>query len=112
MNVDDLIRQHRTAEATVTLTAGGEPLANAEVTVAQTRHKFLFGSTGFEFIPLANGEVHGEERAEPGAQLPHVLRGDVKHQGVHRPRSPPLAPRTRTHSFRKKYGKAGPVSPT
>jgi GH35 family endo-1,4-beta-xylanase len=64
MNVDDLIRQHRTAEATVTLTAGGEPLANAEVTVAQTRHKFLFGSTGFEFIPLANGEVHGEERAE------------------------------------------------
>ena len=61
---DDLIRQHRTAEATVTLSAGREPLANAEVTVAQTNHKFLFGSTGFDFIPLANGEVHGEQRAK------------------------------------------------
>ena len=64
MSVDDLIRQHRTAEATVTLTTGGEPLANAEVTVAQTGHRFLFGSTGFEFMPLANDEIHGEERAE------------------------------------------------
>ena len=64
MSVDDLIRQHRTAEATVTVTAGGQPLAYAEVTVAQTGHKFLFGSTGFEFIPLANDEIQGEERAE------------------------------------------------
>jgi GH35 family endo-1,4-beta-xylanase len=61
---DELIRQHRTAEATVTVMAAGAPLADSEVTVSQTRHKFLFGSTGFEFIPLANGEVHGEERAE------------------------------------------------
>jgi endo-1,4-beta-xylanase len=64
MSVDDLIRQHRTAEATVTVTAGGQPLAYAEVTVAQTGHKFLFGSTGFEFIPLANDEIQGEECAE------------------------------------------------
>jgi endo-1,4-beta-xylanase len=61
---DDLIRRHRTAEATVTVTADGMPLADAEVTVAQTNHKFLFGSIGFGLIPLANGEVHGEERAE------------------------------------------------
>ncbi len=64
MSTDNLIRQNRTAEATVALTSGGAPLANSEVTVAQTRHKFLFGSTGFEFIPLASGEVHREERAE------------------------------------------------
>jgi endo-1,4-beta-xylanase len=64
MSVDDQIREHRTAEATVTVTAGGAPLANAEVTVAQTNHKFLFGSIGFAFMPLANDEVHGDERAE------------------------------------------------
>ena len=64
MSVDDLIRQHRTAEATVTVTIGGELLANADVTVAQTGHKFLFGSTGFEFIPLANDEIDREERTQ------------------------------------------------
>jgi endo-1,4-beta-xylanase len=64
MSVDDLIRQQRTAEATVSVTAEGAPLANAEVAVAQTRHKFLFGSTVFDFIPLANDEIHGEERAQ------------------------------------------------
>jgi endo-1,4-beta-xylanase len=56
------IRQHRTADATVTVLAEGRPLANAEVTVAQKKHAFLFGSTGFEFIPLANGEVQGAQR--------------------------------------------------
>jgi GH35 family endo-1,4-beta-xylanase len=64
MTVDQLIKQHRTADATVTLTAGGAPLANRQVTVAQTNHKFLFGSTGFSFIPLANGELQGAEKAQ------------------------------------------------
>jgi GH35 family endo-1,4-beta-xylanase len=62
MAVDDLIRQNRTADATVTVSAGGAPLANREVVVAQTDHKFLFGSTGFDFIPLANGELLGAEK--------------------------------------------------
>jgi endo-1,4-beta-xylanase len=53
------IRQHRTADATVKILVGGQPLAHARVTVAQTNHAFLFGSTGFEFIPLANNEVQG-----------------------------------------------------
>ncbi len=54
--VDPAMR-HRIADATVTVTApGGRPLANAEVTVAQRQHKFLFGCIGFEFIPLANQE--------------------------------------------------------
>jgi GH35 family endo-1,4-beta-xylanase len=64
MAVDDLIRQNRTADATVTVSAGGAPLANRQVVVAQTNHKFLFGSTGFDFIPLANGEVQGAEKDE------------------------------------------------
>jgi GH35 family endo-1,4-beta-xylanase len=62
MTPDELIRQHRTADATVTVLAGGTPIANATVTVAQRSHKFLFGSTGFAFIPLANGEVEGDEK--------------------------------------------------
>jgi GH35 family endo-1,4-beta-xylanase len=54
---------HRFAEAQVTVTdAGGRPLADTEVVVEQTRHDFLFGNIGFDFIPLANGET--EQRAE------------------------------------------------
>ncbi|NES16176.1 MULTISPECIES: endo-1,4-beta-xylanase [Micromonospora] len=47
--------EHRTAEATVTVTRDGRPLAGQEVTVAQRDHDFLFGCIGFEFIDLANG---------------------------------------------------------
>jgi endo-1,4-beta-xylanase len=61
-SADSLIREHRTAAATVTLTSSGGPLANTQVTVAQKRHSFLFGSIGFGFVPLANGEVEGQER--------------------------------------------------
>jgi GH35 family endo-1,4-beta-xylanase len=64
MAVDDLIKQNRTADATVTVTAGGAPLADRQVTVAQTNHKFLFGSIGFPFIPLANGEVQDDEKLQ------------------------------------------------
>jgi endo-1,4-beta-xylanase len=62
MTVDDLIKQNRTANATVTVTAGGAPVANRQVVVAQSDHKFLFGSTAFDFIPLANGELQGEHK--------------------------------------------------
>jgi endo-1,4-beta-xylanase len=55
--VDPVIKQHRTADATLTVTAGGRPLAGQEVVVAQRDHRFGFGCTGFEFIPLANGEA-------------------------------------------------------
>jgi endo-1,4-beta-xylanase len=61
MAVDDLIKQNRNADATVTVTSRGVPVANRQVVVAQTNHKFLFGSTGFEFIPLAAGELTGAE---------------------------------------------------
>lgn len=61
--VDPSMR-HRTAEAVVSLTAGGAPLAGREVRVAQRSHKFLFGCTGFEFIALANGEPAEEGPAD------------------------------------------------
>lgn len=65
-NIDSDIRKIRSATAAVTvLQPGGAPLAGREVTVAQTRHKFLFGSSGFD-LALVNGELQGEkkERAE------------------------------------------------
>jgi len=62
MTTDGSIKQHRTADATLTVFASGTPLANAEVVVAQREHKFLFGNIGFDFIPLVNDEVKGEER--------------------------------------------------
>jgi GH35 family endo-1,4-beta-xylanase len=54
-DLDPPIIEHRTADVTLTVTADGVPLAGREVVVAQRDHKFLFGCTGFDFIPLANG---------------------------------------------------------
>lgn len=63
--VDARIKEHRTADATVTvLGQDGTPLANQEVVVAQRSHKFLFGCTGFRGIPLANDELEGDEKAQ------------------------------------------------
>jgi len=65
------IRKNRTADATVTvLRADNTPLANQEVTVAQTRHKFLFGTAAFDLVPFTNGEYEGEklEQAEGRAE--------------------------------------------
>lgn len=54
---DSMIREHRAADATLTVTLDGAPLAGREVIIAQRSHQFGFGCTGFEFIPLANGEL-------------------------------------------------------
>ena len=50
--------------------ADKKPLANQEVTIAQTKHKFLFGTAAFDLIPLSNGEYDGEkkEQAEQRAE--------------------------------------------
>ncbi|WP_156762196.1 endo-1,4-beta-xylanase [Microbacterium karelineae] len=48
----------RATHTTLTLRdADGAPLAHRDVTVAQTRHAFGFGCTGFEFIEHATGEA-------------------------------------------------------
>lgn len=47
---------HRRGDAAVTvLGADGQPLANTEVVVEQTRHDFGFGCIGFDLIDHANG---------------------------------------------------------
>lgn len=56
--------RHRIAETTLTITAGGVPLAGRDVTLAQRDHRVLFGCTGFEFIPAAAGE------SQPGEDVP------------------------------------------
>jgi endo-1,4-beta-xylanase len=48
--MDAELRRHRAADATLTVSLDGVPLANREVVVAQRTHAFLFGCTGFELI--------------------------------------------------------------
>lgn len=60
------IRKARVARVEVNLVQDGKPLANREVTVRQVRHKFMFGGTGWDVIPLANGMLSGaaKDKAE------------------------------------------------
>ncbi len=54
--------EKRKVNKTITVTdAAGVPLANHAVTVAQTRHKFLFGTAAFDTVPLAGGEYSGKD---------------------------------------------------
>ena len=65
------IRKNRMVDATITiLEADKKPLANQEVTITQTKHKFLFGIAAFDLVPLSNGEYDGEkkEQAEQRAE--------------------------------------------
>ncbi len=60
---DESIQQHRSTHATLTLTHNGAPLANKEVTIQQTKHKFLLGANwGNTSIALANDELSGKEK--------------------------------------------------
>jgi endo-1,4-beta-xylanase len=63
------IARHRTADAVVALTLDGEPLAGREVVLEQTRHRFLFGCTGFELIDHANGTAADPAAAARNAEL-------------------------------------------
>ncbi|TQL48797.1 GH35 family endo-1,4-beta-xylanase [Homoserinimonas aerilata] len=56
---------HRVGELVLRLVdATGAPLSDHEVEVAQTRHAFGFGSTGFELIAHANGDEDASPLAE------------------------------------------------
>ena len=74
MNQD--IKKTRTTDATITiLKADHTPLANQEVTIEQTNHKFLFGTAAFDLVPLASGKYTGEakEQAEQRAENVNAL---------------------------------------
>ena len=65
------IINNRMTDATLTiLDTDQTPLANQEVVLEQTQHKFLFGTAAFDLVPLTNGEYAGErkEQAEQRAE--------------------------------------------
>ncbi len=74
-HLDAAIRQHRTAQATLTLSHNGSPVANQDVVVEQKNHQFLFGTNwGDSTIALANGEVSGREKELAERRNDHFLR--------------------------------------
>jgi GH35 family endo-1,4-beta-xylanase len=74
-DLDQAIRQNRTADATLTLSQGGVPLANQVVLVQQKKHKFLFGSTwGDSTVALVNGELSGREKEQAELRNEHFLK--------------------------------------
>ncbi len=65
------IKNNRMADVVLKiLKADGTPLANQEVAIEQTNHKFLFGTATFDLVPLTSGEYVGKEkeRAEERAE--------------------------------------------
>ncbi|HSK66864.1 MAG TPA: hypothetical protein VK888_08040, partial [Anaerolineales bacterium] len=68
--MNDEIKKNRMSDVTIRLLQpDGTPLARQEMTVAQTRHQFLFGTAAFDLVPLTNGKYQGEakEQAEERA---------------------------------------------
>ena len=65
-STDELIKRHRSADATVTVLGGEGPLARHEVVVSQRSHAFRFGCTGFDQIALANHELDLEAADQAG----------------------------------------------
>jgi endo-1,4-beta-xylanase len=73
--LDLAIRQHRTAEVTLTLSHAGTLLAHQEVLLAQKNHKFLFGSNwGESSVALANDELVGLARADAEQRNEHFVQ--------------------------------------
>ena len=55
------IEKRKVNKAITVTDAAGAPLANHAVTIAQTQHKFLFGTAAFDTVPLAGGEYSGKD---------------------------------------------------
>jgi endo-1,4-beta-xylanase len=74
-HLDRAIREHRTADATVTLTHHGAPLAHQEVVVKQVKHRVLFGSSwGESTIALANDELADKAKELAERRNHHFLQ--------------------------------------
>jgi GH35 family endo-1,4-beta-xylanase len=59
------IKKNRMSDVTIQiLQPDGTPLARQEITVAQTRHQFLFGTAAFDLVPLTNGKYQGEAKEQ------------------------------------------------
>jgi GH35 family endo-1,4-beta-xylanase len=63
--MDSEIRNNRMKDVMLTVVlADGTPLANQEVIIEQTKHKFLFGTAAFDLVPLTNNEYEGEKKEQ------------------------------------------------
>ena len=61
--MNNRIAENKLVNASVRiLKADKTPLANQEVSLVQTRHKFLFGTAAFDLVPLTNNEYSGKEK--------------------------------------------------
>ncbi len=68
------IRKNRMTDATITvLNADNTPLANHEVVIAQTNHKFLFGTAAFDLVPFTNGAYEGEKQEQAQQRAEKLL---------------------------------------
>jgi GH35 family endo-1,4-beta-xylanase len=67
--------EHRTGRVTVDLLRrDGTAVAGRVARVGQTRHAFAFGSTGFDFVPLANDEPTPDTRNMFGGASVEIAR--------------------------------------
>jgi len=57
--------KHRKGKVKIKLTKkDGSPIKEAEITVSQVKHKFLFGCGAFDSLPLANDELEENDKAK------------------------------------------------
>lgn len=71
--MNDDIRKNRRTQSTITiLKADGTPLANQEVAIEQTRHKFLFGTAAFDLVPLTSGDYAGKAKEHAEARADKI----------------------------------------
>lgn len=61
-NQFDKYRHRQTSKKLMFVGVDGSPIKNAEVTIEQTQHEFLFGCTEFSSLPYANDELKGKAK--------------------------------------------------
>ncbi|MCL4562683.1 MAG: endo-1,4-beta-xylanase [Chloroflexi bacterium] len=72
--MNSTIREKSAADVTLTFrNADQTPIIAQEITLAQTKHKFLFGVSGFDLIPLSNNEYSGKEKEQAEERASHLL---------------------------------------
>jgi len=65
--MDSEIKKNRMTDVTITISKADKTiLANQPVGIAQTNHKFLFGTAAFDLVPFTNGEYKGEQQEQAG----------------------------------------------
>jgi len=73
-HTDEQIRKNRTAQANIRiLDSDQRPMAHREFIVAQTNHKFLFGTHGVSIIQ-ANGELSEEEKVQTDGKVEKLAK--------------------------------------